>query len=57
MRQAVPFQWTTADGSVCSVKHPDFVSVSEGEDGVVVVHTEAGLAILALPTLTAPSPR
>jgi hypothetical protein len=38
---------------VYAVKHPDFISVSEGTDGVVVVHTESGLAILALPNITA----
>jgi len=53
MHKAIPFQLKTADGSVYHVKHPDFISVSEGEDGVVVVHTDSGLAILALPTVTA----
>jgi hypothetical protein len=52
MHQGVPFQLKTADGSVYAVKHPDFISVSEGTDGVVVVHTESGLAILALPNIT-----
>jgi len=53
MHQAVPFRLKTADGSVYAVKHPDFISVSEREDGVVVVHDGSGLAILALPSITA----
>ena len=53
MHQTVPFELKTADGSVYTVQHPDFISVSEGEDGVVVVHTDSGLAILALPNITA----
>ena len=53
MHQAVPFELKTADGSVYGVKHPDFVSVGEAEDGVVVVHTDSGLAILALANITA----
>lgn len=53
MHKAIPFQLKTSDGSVYSVNHPDFISVSEGEDGVVVVHTDSGLAILPLPTVTA----
>jgi hypothetical protein len=53
MHQAIPFQLKTADGSTYDIKHPDFVSVSEGDDGVVVVHTESGLAILDLPNITA----
>jgi hypothetical protein len=52
MHQAVPFQLKTADGSKYSVKHPDFISIGEGDDGVVVVHTDSGLAILALPNIT-----
>ena len=53
MHQAVPFQLKTADGSTHSVKHPDFISIGEGDDGVVIVHTDSGLAILALPNITA----
>jgi hypothetical protein len=53
MHRAVPFHLKTADGSTYEVKHPDFISVSQGEDGVVVVHTDSGLAILDLPNITA----
>ena len=53
MHKAVPFELKTADGSVYVVKHPDFVSVGTGEDDVVVVHTDSGLAILSLPNITA----
>ncbi len=53
MHQAVPFDLKTADGSVYAVKHPDFVSVGDAEDGVVVVHTDSGLAILSLGNITA----
>ena len=53
MRQAVPFELKAADGSVYNVKHPDFISVGEAKDDVVVVHTEAGLAILSLKNITA----
>lgn len=48
MHQAVPFVLKAADGSVYTVKHPDFISVGEADDGVVVVHTHSGLAILSL---------
>lgn len=53
MRRAVPFILKTADGSVYTVKHPDFISVGQGENGVAVVHTETGLAILDLSLITA----
>jgi len=53
MHKAVPFELKTADGSVYPVRHPDFVSVGTDEDGVVVVHTETGLAILSLANITA----
>ena len=35
------------------VVHPDFISIGEGEDGLVVVHTEKGLAILDIFNITA----
>ncbi len=53
MHQAVPFELKTADGSIYKVMHPDFISVDETEDGVAVVHTNTGLAILALRNITA----
>jgi hypothetical protein len=53
MHKAIPFDLKTADGSVYAVKHPDFVSVGTAEDDVVVVHTDSGLAILALASITA----
>jgi len=53
MHKAVPFQLKTADGCVYQVRHPDFVSVGTGQDDVVVVHTDSGLAILSLPNVTA----
>lgn len=53
MHRAVSSRLKTADGSVYTVKHPDFFSVSEGDDGIVVVHTDPGLAILDLANVTA----
>jgi hypothetical protein len=53
MHKAVAFDIKTADGSVHSVRHPDFISVGAAEDDVVVVHTEFGLAILSLANITA----
>lgn len=54
MRRGVPFDIKAADGSVYPVKHPDFVSVGgTDDDGVVVVHGDAGVAILSLETITA----
>jgi hypothetical protein len=54
MHRGRPFKIKAADGSVYAVKHPDFISVGgTDDDGIVVVHTAAGLAILSLENITA----
>jgi len=53
MHRNRPFSLKSADGTEYEVVHPDFISVGEGEDGLVVVHTRSGLAILDLFNITA----
>lgn len=53
MHRNRPFSLKAADGSEYLVAHPDFVSIGRGEDGIVVVHTESGLAILDVFNITA----
>jgi hypothetical protein len=54
LHRAVPFEIEAADGSVDPVKHPDFVSVGgTNDDGIVIVQTDSGFAILDLPNTIA----
>lgn len=53
MHRDRPFSLKVAAGTEYHVVHPDFISVGEGEGGLVVVHTKKGLAILDLPNITA----
>ena len=53
MHRNRPFSLKSADGTEYQVVHPDFISIGEGEDGLVVVHTEKGLAILDIINITA----
>ena len=53
MHRNRPFSLKAADGTEYEVVHPDFISIGEGEDGLVVVHTKTGLAILDVFNITA----
>jgi hypothetical protein len=53
MHRNGPFSLKAADGTEYEVVHSDFISIGEGEEGLVVVHTKRGLAILDLFNITA----
>ena len=53
MHRNRPFSLKAADGTEYEVVHSDFISIGAGEDGLVVVHTKKGLAILDLFNITA----
>ena len=52
MHRNQPFLLKASDGSEYRVTHPDFISVGQ-DGGVVVVHTDEGIAILDLFSITA----
>ncbi len=52
MHRNQPFKLRTADGSSYSVDHPDFISIGEGRDALVVVHQNGAIAILDLFNIT-----
>ena len=53
MQRSQPFLLKASDGSEYRVAHPDFISVGQGDGGLVVVHTAEGIAILDLFSITA----
>lgn len=53
MHRNQPFLLKASDGSEYRVAHPDFISVGQGDGGLVVVHTAEGIAILDLFSITA----
>lgn len=52
MHRNRPFVLKASDGSEYRVAHPDFISVGQ-DGGLVVVHSDEGIAILDLFSITA----
>lgn len=53
MRQVVPFRIKAADGSVYDIPHPDFISVSNSDQGYALITKDESFVILSLPNITA----
>ncbi len=53
MHRNRPFTLKAADGSEYFIRHPDFISVGDGEDELVAIHAEGKFILLDLFSITA----